>query len=92
MWLIRDPSEHDADEVVAALLARKRSGDVAVATLHWGSNWGSAVAPNEIQVAHGLVDGGVDIVHGHSSHHPRPIGDLQWQTDPVWMRGCHRRL
>jgi poly-gamma-glutamate capsule biosynthesis protein CapA/YwtB (metallophosphatase superfamily) len=74
VWLIRDPAEHDAaDEVVAALLARKRSSDVAVVSVHWGSNWGYAVAPSEIQFAHRLVDGGVDIVHGHSSHHPRPI-------------------
>jgi poly-gamma-glutamate synthesis protein (capsule biosynthesis protein) len=26
-----------------------------------------------IRFAHRLIDSGVDIVHGHSSHHPRPI-------------------
>ncbi|OOK65804.1 bacterial capsule synthesis PGA_cap family protein [Mycobacterium kansasii] len=34
---------------------------------------GYAVAPSEIAFAHRLIDAGVDIVHGHSSHHPRPI-------------------
>ena len=34
---------------------------------------GHAVAPGEIGFAHRLIDAGVDIVHGHSSHHPRPI-------------------
>ncbi|WP_424747078.1 CapA family protein [Mycobacterium sp.] len=27
----------------------------------------------ETQFAHRLIDAGIDIVHGHSSHHPRPI-------------------
>ena len=27
----------------------------------------------QIRFAHRLIDGGVDLVHGHSSHHPRPI-------------------
>jgi CBS domain-containing protein len=31
------------------------------------------VREDEIRFAHRLVDGGVDVVHGHSSHHPRPI-------------------
>jgi poly-gamma-glutamate synthesis protein (capsule biosynthesis protein) len=44
-----------------------------VASLHWGSNWGYAVPRAHVRFAHRLIQGGVDIVHGHSSHHPRPI-------------------
>lgn len=74
VWLIRDLSDRDtANEVAAAVLADKRNGDVAVVSVHWGSNWGYEVAPDQIRFAHRLVDAGVDIVHGHSSHHPRPI-------------------
>ena len=74
VWLIADPSLRDAaDEVAAAVLAQRRDGDVAIASVHWGSNWGYAMAPSEIEFAHRLVDAGVDVVHGHSSHHPRPI-------------------
>ena len=74
VWLIRDPSLRDvADEVAAEVLAHKREGDVAIVSVHWGSNWGYAIAPSEIAFAHRLIDAGVDIVHGHSSHHPRPI-------------------
>ena len=72
--MIRDPSERDAaDDVAAAVLAHKRSGDVAIVSVHWGSNWGYAVGQGEIQFGHRLIDAGIDIVHGHSSHHPRPI-------------------
>jgi poly-gamma-glutamate synthesis protein (capsule biosynthesis protein) len=74
VWLIRDPSRRDAaDEVAAGVLAHKHDSDVAIVSVHWGSNWGYAIAPSEIAFAHRLIDAGVDIVHGHSSHHPRPI-------------------
>ena len=93
VWLIRDPSQRDAaDDVAAQVLAHKRDSDVAIVSVHWGSNWGYAIAPNEIAFAHRLIDAGIDIVHGHSSHHPRPDRDLPRQTHPVRVRRCHRRL
>jgi poly-gamma-glutamate capsule biosynthesis protein CapA/YwtB (metallophosphatase superfamily) len=74
VWLIRDPSLRDvADEVAAEVLAHKRDGDVAIVSVHWGSNWGYAIPPSDIAFGHRLIDAGIDIVHGHSSHHPRPI-------------------
>ena len=74
VWLIRDPSHRAAaDDVAAHVLAHKRAGDIAIVSVHWGSNWGYGVGLSEIQFAHRLIDAGVDVVHGHSSHHPRPI-------------------
>ena len=74
VWLIWDPSQRDAaDDVATELLAHKRDGDVAIVSVHWGSNWGYAIEPSDIAFAHRLIDAGVDIIHGHSSHHPRPI-------------------
>lgn len=66
-------SDASAGEIARQLGARKRPGDVMIASLHWGSNWGYTVLPDQIRFAHRLIDGGVDVVHGHSSHHPRPI-------------------
>jgi poly-gamma-glutamate synthesis protein (capsule biosynthesis protein) len=51
----------------------KRSNDIVVASIHWGSNWGYEVSAEHVRFAHRLVEAGVDVVHGHSSHHPRPI-------------------
>jgi poly-gamma-glutamate capsule biosynthesis protein CapA/YwtB (metallophosphatase superfamily) len=62
-----------ASAIVAHVESLKGGGDIVVASVHWGSNWGYDVSRDEIRFAHWLVDGGVDIVHGHSSHHPRPI-------------------
>ncbi|GGS02868.1 putative polyglutamine synthesis accessory protein [Streptomyces humidus] len=63
----------------------RRPGDIAVASVHWGPNWGYDVSRSEVRFAHALVDGGVDIVHGHSSHHPRPLEVYQ---DRLILYGC----
>jgi poly-gamma-glutamate synthesis protein (capsule biosynthesis protein) len=61
---------HIADRVHAA----KRPGDVAVASIHWGGNWGYEIPAQQKRFAHGLIDrAGFDLVHGHSSHHPKGI-------------------
>lgn len=51
----------------------KRAGDLVVVSVHWGSNWGYPVPREQRRFAHALVDGGADVVHGHSSHHPRAV-------------------
>ncbi|MER5264098.1 CapA family protein [Actinosynnema sp. NPDC002837] len=71
--LLPDVSGAAAHHVTARVRRIKRPGDVVVVSLHWGSNWGYDVPDSHVDFAHALVDGGVDIVHGHSSHHPRPI-------------------
>jgi poly-gamma-glutamate capsule biosynthesis protein CapA/YwtB (metallophosphatase superfamily) len=67
------PSEAVAAEMVDRVRQVKRPGDIVVASIHWGANWGYQVSRDEIRFAHALVDGGVDIVYGHSAHHPRPV-------------------
>jgi poly-gamma-glutamate synthesis protein (capsule biosynthesis protein) len=47
--------------------------DTVVVSIHWGSNWGDEVPARHRRFAHRLIDSGVDLVHGHSSHHPRAI-------------------
>jgi len=68
-----DLSDRAADSLAGRLRQAKRPGDVAIASIHWGSNWGYGVPGDQIRFAHRLIDGGADLVHGHSSHHPRPL-------------------
>ncbi|HUL99227.1 MAG TPA: CapA family protein, partial [Mycobacterium sp.] len=70
---VSDMSKRTATEIADGALALKRAGDVAVASLHWGSNWGYDIDSSQRHFAHHLIDGGIDVVYGHSSHHPRPI-------------------
>ena len=71
--LLPDLSDATADEIGQRVERMKQPLDVTVASVHWGENWGYAVPPAHVGFAHRLIDAGLDIVHGHSSHHPRPI-------------------
>jgi len=42
--------------------------DLLVASLHWGPNMTTEVFDRHREVGHWLLDRGVDVVHGHSSH------------------------
>ncbi|MER5217704.1 CapA family protein [Streptomyces sp. NPDC002838] len=74
-----------ADAVVRQVRQEKRAGDIAVVSVHWGSNWGYLVPREQRRFAHALVDGGVDVVHGHSSHHPRPV---EVYRNRLILHGC----
>jgi poly-gamma-glutamate capsule biosynthesis protein CapA/YwtB (metallophosphatase superfamily) len=72
-WLA-DLSGRSLDVVARSIAVRKRGGDIAVVSLHWGANWGFEVAAEQRAFAQALLDGaGADVVHGHSSHHVKGI-------------------
>ncbi|GHB61444.1 hypothetical protein GCM10010377_60450 [Streptomyces viridiviolaceus] len=79
------PTAAAAESLVRRVQQVKRPGDIAVVSVHWGSNWGYHVPQAQVRFAHTLVDGGVDIVHGHSSHHPRPV---EVYRDRLILHGC----
>jgi poly-gamma-glutamate capsule biosynthesis protein CapA/YwtB (metallophosphatase superfamily) len=82
---VPDMSDRSADMVAHRLTAVKGPDDIAVVSVHWGSNWGHAVESAQIRFAHRLIDAGVDLVHGHSSHHPRPV---EVYRGKLIMYGC----
>ncbi|MCX3058260.1 CapA family protein [Streptomyces beihaiensis] len=71
--VVEEPTVAAAAAVTERLREVAGPGDITVVSVHWGPNWGYHVSPAEVRFAHALVDRGVDIVHGHSSHHPRPL-------------------
>ncbi|XVV00660.1 CapA family protein [Actinosynnema sp. CA-248983] len=73
MALLPDLSVATADAVIARVEEVKQPGDVVVASVHWGANWGYPVPADQPRFARRLLDGGVDVLHGHSSHHPRQV-------------------
>jgi poly-gamma-glutamate capsule biosynthesis protein CapA/YwtB (metallophosphatase superfamily) len=74
LQVLADFSDASADEVGRFIAHEKRAGDIAVASIHWGSNWGYEIPDAHRRFAHRLIDGGsVDVVYGHSSHHPKAI-------------------
>jgi poly-gamma-glutamate capsule biosynthesis protein CapA/YwtB (metallophosphatase superfamily) len=72
--LLADLGEASIRQIASRVAPVKRAGDIVVASVHWGGNWGYAVTAAERAFAHGLIEAaGVDVVHGHSCHHPKPI-------------------
>ncbi|HEV8716066.1 MAG TPA: CapA family protein [Candidatus Binatia bacterium] len=66
--------------------AVKQPGDIVVASIHWGSNWGYTIPPAQRKFAHALIDeAGIDIVHGHSSHH---VKGIEVYKEKLILYGC----
>lgn len=72
--LVPDLSDKTVRAIQTGIHGWKRPGDIVVASIHWGGNWGYAILHEETEFAHKLIDhAGVDIIHGHSSHHAKGI-------------------
>lgn len=72
--LLPDLSEETVSRIKKDVAAIKQPGDLVLVSLHWGGNWGYAIAPMERHFAHRLIDAaGIDLIYGHSSHHPKGI-------------------
>jgi poly-gamma-glutamate capsule biosynthesis protein CapA/YwtB (metallophosphatase superfamily) len=82
---VPDMSDRSADAIADRVQASKGPSDLGVVSVHWGSNWGYDVDSAQIRFAHRLIDAGIDVVHGHSSHHPRPI---EVYRGKLIMYGC----
>ncbi len=69
--LLDDLSPATAAGVVGELAYARHPADAVIVSIHWGANWGHAIGADERAFAHALVDCGVDVVYGHSSHHAK---------------------
>jgi poly-gamma-glutamate capsule biosynthesis protein CapA/YwtB (metallophosphatase superfamily) len=71
---LKDFSEHTVGIIARRIFSEKKAGDIAVFSIHWGGNWIFDVSYEERAFAHRLIDtAGIDVVHGHSSHHVKGI-------------------
>jgi len=72
--LIQDFSDKTIRSLAEDVRKVKQAGDIVVVSIHWGGNWGYEIPKAHRTFAHKLIDeAGVAVVHGHSSHHARPI-------------------
>ena len=72
--LLRDLSGETVHRIRDQVRRVKKQGDIVLASIHWGPNWGYDISDEEARFSHGLIDeAGVDIIHGHSSHHVKAI-------------------
>ncbi|KCZ72611.1 putative enzyme of poly-gamma-glutamate biosynthesis (capsule formation) [Candidatus Methanoperedens nitroreducens] len=55
-------------KVRAAIDEARSLSDIVVFSIHWGPNMRLRPTPGFVEFAHAVIDMGVDIFHGHSSH------------------------
>lgn len=72
--LLPDLSRNTVHDLGEQIQAVKQPDDLVVASIHWGANWGYHIPGRQRTFAHRLIDSaGVDLIHGHSSHHAKGI-------------------
>jgi poly-gamma-glutamate synthesis protein (capsule biosynthesis protein) len=84
--LLKNMPEINLRHIQEKVRAVKRKRDIVVASIHWGGNWGYDIPREQTLFAHRLLDeAGVDIIHGHSSHH---VKGLEVYKDKLILYGC----
>jgi poly-gamma-glutamate synthesis protein (capsule biosynthesis protein) len=80
MWAV-DTRDGDLSAVIAAVEALRERVDVVVFSVHWGPNYADTWPLEWMEeYAAALVAAGVDVIHGHSSHHVLPVGRIAGKT------------
>lgn len=62
----------------------RKQVDILIMSIHWGFNYASGINNKFVKFAKQVIISGVDIIHGHSSHHVKCI---QHDTDKVIIYG-----
>lgn len=84
--LLTDLSAASMQQLTEQIASFKRPGDLVLLSIHWGGNWGYTIPKTFRSFAHRLIDhAGVDIIHGHSSHH---VMGIEVYNDRPILYGC----
>jgi poly-gamma-glutamate synthesis protein (capsule biosynthesis protein) len=70
---LEDTSKKTADRIACEMRRFSHDRDVIVASIHWGENWGYQLSHEETRFAHRLIEQGIAIAYGHSSHHVKAL-------------------
>lgn len=84
--VLQDFSDETVRGIRESVEQARRPGDIVVASIHWGDNWSYQVPREQQEFARRLIDeAGIDVVHGHSSHHVKGIE--VYKEKPI-LYGC----
>ena len=69
------PQAPGADEaqVLAAVKAARTQCDLLVVSIHWGIEYAPAPRPEDVELAHKMLDAGATVVVGHHPHVLQPV-------------------
>jgi poly-gamma-glutamate synthesis protein (capsule biosynthesis protein) len=74
VYLLGDLGSQTRAQLRGHIERYRQTGDLVVISIHWGGNWGYQIPAAHQHFAHALIDeANVDLIHGHSSHHPLAV-------------------
>jgi poly-gamma-glutamate synthesis protein (capsule biosynthesis protein) len=69
-------AEVDPEWILADVAqARAHGAEIVVVSLHWGTEYATEPDAAQVELAHRLVEGGVDVILGH---HPHVLQRIEW--------------
>ncbi len=84
--VVPDLSERSVRMIAETVEQRTHPDDLVVLSIHWGPNWARDIPGERRRFAHDLIDrAGVDVVHGHSSHH---LQGIEVHRGHLIVHGC----
>lgn len=84
--LLTEMSGDEVRRIQQEVASVRRPGDIVIASIHWGPNWGYEISEEWRKFAHRLIDSaGIDLIHGHSSHH---ILGMEVHRGHLILYGC----
>ena len=63
----------DEAQVLAAVKAARAQCDFLVVSIHWGIEYAPAPRPEDVDVAHKMLDAGASVIVGHHPHVLQPV-------------------
>ncbi len=63
----------DEAQVLAAVKAARAQCDFLVVSIHWGIEYATAPRPEDVDLAHKMLDAGASVVVGHHPHVLQPV-------------------
>lgn len=73
------------NNLLTAIKQVKSKVDILILSIHWGPNYAKGVDPTYKKFAYDVLTAGIDIIHGHSSHHVKCV--KHYKDDKIVMYG-----
>ena len=68
-----DPATLDPDSLINVVKAARAQCDFLVVSIHWGIEYAAAPRPDDVELAHRILDAGASVVIGHHPHVLQPV-------------------
>ena len=69
----KEQSSPDEAQVLAAVKAARAQCDFLVVSIHWGVEYATAPKPEDVELAHKIMEAGASVIVGHHPHVLQPV-------------------